>query len=262
MNAPLKSILEFKNVTMSFGGLKAVSDLSFAVGEKELVALIGPNGAGKTTVFNVMTGIYRPQSGNINFRNKSVLGLKAHQISGLGLGRTFQNIRLFKNLTVMQNVLIGAQPHFKYGFWEPLVLSSRFLETEANAKKYALELLGHFDLKQKQDELASSLPYGEQRKLEMVRSLIGMPRLICLDEPAAGMNHKETEDLMNLILKIKKDFDQAVFLIEHDMKLVMGISERIVVLDHGCCIEEGSPEKVRGSKAVIEAYLGADGGSL
>ncbi len=251
-------LLEAQKITMQFGGLKAVDSLDLHINKGELMGLIGPNGAGKTTVFNMLTGVYQPTGGDILFNGKSIKGLKPFEISHLGITRTFQNIRLFKELTVLENVMIAGGQHIQYGMGAAVLQNSKFLNEENALRKKSLDLLGIFDLQKKANESSSSLPYGEQRKLEIVRALATNPELICLDEPAAGMNHNETHHLMETIAKIRKDFKLTVLLIEHDMKLVMGICERITVLDHGCKIEEGAPKHIQNSAKVIEAYLGAD----
>lgn len=251
-------LLEAKSITMQFGGLKAVDSLNFHINKGELMGLIGPNGAGKTTVFNMLAGVYTPSHGDVFFEGKTIKGLKPFQISGLGITRTFQNIRLFKDLTVLENVLVAGDQHQSYGILAPLLKTKKFLSQEKDLHEKAMSLLSIFNLDQKAQDLSSSLPYGEQRKLEIIRALATRPKLICLDEPAAGMNHNETHHLMETIAKIRKDFDLTVLLIEHDMKLVMGICERIVVLDHGTKIEEGTPQQIQKSAKVIEAYLGSD----
>lgn len=255
MSAPL---LDVRNVTMQFGGLKAVEGLSFQVQKGQLAGLIGPNGAGKTTVFNMLTGVYTPTSGEVAFESKKVSGLKPYEISSHGLTRTFQNIRLFKDLTVLDNVLIANHQHVKYTWTDALLLTHAFETEEKKILEKAKNILNIFGLSSKIYERAANLPYGEQRKLEIVRALMTEPKMILLDEPAAGMNHSETHGLMELIAKIRKEFNLTVLLIEHDMKLVMGICEQIFVLDHGVKIEEGAPEKIKSSKKVIEAYLGVD----
>lgn len=251
-------LLEVKNVTMQFGGLKAVENLSFTIPKGQLAGLIGPNGAGKTTAFNVLTGVYRPTSGDVVLEGQSLVGLKPFEISHRGIARTFQNIRLFKDLSVLDNVLIAAHQHVSYGLMDPIRVSEKFEKEEKLLHERGMELLSIFGLDSKAGEISSSLPYGQQRKLEIVRALATNPKLILLDEPAAGMNNSETHALMETIAKIRKDFDLTVLLIEHDMKLVMGICESIVVLDHGVKIEEGVPEHIRSSKKVIEAYLGTE----
>lgn len=251
-------ILEAKNITMQFGGLKAVENFNIEINAGELIGLIGPNGAGKTTVFNMLTGVYTPTHGEIFIDGKSTKGLKAFEISHLGMTRTFQNIRLFKDLTVLENVLIASHQNTHYTMIQAVLQTPKFFEEEANLTDKAMELLKIFDLDRKAAVQAGGLPYGEQRKLEIVRALATDPKIILLDEPAAGMNHKETESLMHLISRIRKEFNLSVLLIEHDMKLVMGICERLLVLDHGVLISQGLPEAVRKDPKVIAAYLGAD----
>lgn len=252
------ALLEVENLTMQFGGLKAVDGFSFALQKGDLAGLIGPNGAGKTTVFNMLTGVYRPTLGDVRLCGKSLVGRKPYEISELGVTRTFQNIRLFKNLSVIENILIAGHQHLQTGLWDCLTQSPAFHLEESKARQKAMDLLAVFGLEKKAQEKASSLPYGEQRKLEILRALATDPKLILLDEPAAGMNHAETHALMETIAKIRRDFDLTVLLIEHDMKLVMGICEKIAVLDHGVKIEEGNPDRIRASAKVIEAYLGPE----
>lgn len=251
------NLLEARKISIQFGGLKAVDSLEFGIRQGELMGLIGPNGAGKTTCFNMLTGVYQPTEGEVFFDGKSIKGMKPYEVSRLGMTRTFQNIRLFRDLSVIENVMVAGTQHLSYGMVQPVIQSKSYFDQEKKLRNEAMSLLSIFGLEKKADEGSTSLPYGEQRKLEIVRAMATRPKMICLDEPAAGMNHSETEDLMKTIAKIRKEFNLTVLLIEHDMKLVMGICERIVVLDHGCKIEEGTPDVIQKSAAVIEAYLGA-----
>jgi branched-chain amino acid transport system ATP-binding protein len=251
-------LLEAKGVTMQFGGLKAVDNFNLQLMKGELVGLIGPNGAGKTTVFNTLTGVYKPTMGDVTVEGRSTLPLKPYQISHLGVTRTFQNIRLFKEMTVLQNVLIAAHQHTRYGMLAAVMKSPAYFLEEDELRKKGLELLSIFQLDTKADFEAGGLPYGQQRKLEIIRAMATNPKVIMLDEPAAGMNHKETEGLMETIAQIRKDFGLTVLLIEHDMKLVMGICERILVLDHGTTIASGTPDQIKRDPKVIAAYLGQD----
>jgi branched-chain amino acid transport system ATP-binding protein len=252
------NLLEVKNITMQFGGLKAVDSLSFSIPKGQLAGLIGPNGAGKTTVFNMLTGVYQPTKGEILLNGQNLVGKKPYQISHLGMTRTFQNIRLFKNLTVLENVLIATHQHVNYGLRDSVLLTKKFYTQENEMRDKAMSLLKIFHLESKAQEKAGSLPYGEQRKLEIVRAMATDPSLILLDEPAAGMNHSETHHLMETIAKIRRDFKLTILLIEHDMKLVMGICENITVIDHGVKIEEGAAKKIQTSEKVIQAYLGVE----
>lgn len=251
-------LLEARKITMQFGGLKAVDSLEFKILKGQLAGLIGPNGAGKTTVFNMLTGVYQPTSGEVALEGQSLKGLKPFQISRRGIARTFQNIRLFKNLSVLDNVLIATHQHVNYGLFDSLLKTPSYVKTEKHLHDKAMDLLKLFSLEGKAHDSASSLPYGQQRKLEIVRALATDPKILLLDEPAAGMNHSETHHLMETIAKIREQFKLTVLLIEHDMKLVMGICENIVVLDHGTKIEEGVPSHIQNSQKVIEAYLGVE----
>jgi branched-chain amino acid transport system ATP-binding protein len=251
-------LLALKDVSIHFGGLKVIEKMNLSMNPGELVGLIGPNGAGKTTAFNLISGIYRPTLGEITFDGKSVKEMKTYQISRLGIIRTFQNIRLFSTLSVLENILVSMHPRCEYYLPSAFLQSRKFARVEAEFRVEAMKLLKIFNLDGVHDHEAGSLPYGVQRKIEIVRALAGKPKLLLLDEPAAGMNHSETAELMNLIQKIRKDFGLAILLIEHDMKLVMGICERIVVLDHGIVIAEGAPKDIQGNSRVIEAYLGVE----
>ena len=251
-------LLEATDVSEAFGGLKAVSDFNFHINKGELVGLIGPNGAGKTTAFNLFTGVYQPTTGEITFGGKSIVGLKPYQITQRGIARTFQNIRLFSELSVLDNVKIAFHDHVKYGVVEAVLRMGRYYKEEDRIEAEALKLLDIFHLKDKAGELAKNLPYGAQRRLEIARALAAGPKLLLLDEPAAGMNPQETQELMEMIRWIRKKFGLTVLLIEHDMNLVMGICERIYVLEYGMVIASGTPEEVQKNPEVIRAYLGGE----
>lgn len=242
------SVLTINNLSKSFGGIKAVNDISLQVEEGEIVGLIGPNGAGKTTFFNLLTGMYIPTSGEIIYNLKEKIttkDLKPHRITHYGISRTFQNIRLFNNMSVLDNVLIGFHNGLKYGVVSALFRLPSYYRTEKNTYEEALELLNKFNLIDKMDELAKNLPYGEQRKLEIARALAAKPKLLLLDEPAAGMNPKETKELTELIAWIREEFALTIILIEHDMSLVMNICERIFVFDYGHLVAAGIPEEIQ-----------------
>ncbi len=250
------ALLDIRDLTMQFGGLRAVSDFSLAVPELGLYGLIGPNGAGKTTVFNMITGLYVPTSGVISLDGKTVNGLAPHTITHMGIARTFQNIRLFKNLTVLDNVRIAYHQHAGYGLAEAITRLGHFRRQERQLTEQAQDFLAVFGLQDRQLELAKNLPYGEQRRLEISRALATQPRLLLLDEPAAGMNPNETETLMQLIRFVHDEFKLTILLIEHQMRVVMGICEWITVMDFGQVIARGTADAVQSNPAVIEAYLG------
>jgi len=249
-------LLEARRVTIRFGGLTAVADFNLSIEPQELVGLIGPNGAGKTTIFNMLTGVYAPTEGEISFDGESTAGCKPFEITARGVARTFQNIRLFKDLTVLDNVKIGGHIHYTYSGTSAVLHTNRFHRAEDEAEERALELLRIFELEPRANDYAKNLPYGDQRRLEIARALAAQPKLLLLDEPAAGLNDRETRDLMATIHDVRDRFGVAILLIEHHMELVMGICERILVLNFGKTIAQGTPEEVRNNPVVIEAYLG------
>lgn len=250
------SLLETKNIGITFGGLRAVDNFTISIEPGELVGLIGPNGAGKTTIFNMLTGVYLPTEGDILINGKRVNGHKPYQIVKAGFGRTFQNIRLFADLTVIENIKIAFHKDMNYSTFEGVFRLPRFWKEEKEITKKAMELLALFDMEGDAENLAKNLPYGKQRKLEICRALATTPKLLLLDEPAAGMNPQETKELMETIHFIREKFKVAILLIEHDMNLVMGICERLVVIDYGMIIAKGTPDEIKTNKKVIEAYLG------
>ena len=277
-----KNVLKVNDVTMQFGGVVAVNNLSMEVNEGEIVALIGPNGAGKTTIFNCITGVYEPTNGEVwfdgeqiaanhpqgkmkklyagenNDKYTKVLRLTPDKITQRGIARTFQNIRLFSELTVLENVKIAFHYHVKYGILESVFRIGRYFKEEEAIEKEAHRLLKIFHLDDKADEVAKNLPYGAQRRLEIARALAAKPKLLLLDEPAAGMNPQETKELMDMIRWIRKEFGLTILLIEHDMSLVMGICERIYVLEYGEIIAQGTPDEIKKNPEVIRAYLGGE----
>jgi branched-chain amino acid transport system ATP-binding protein len=252
------SLLSARHLTHYFTGLRAVSDFTLELEQGELVALIGPNGAGKTTVFNLLTGVYRPTEGRIFFHDRDVTGWAPHALVGAGIARTFQNIRLFRQLSVLDNMLIAQYDHSDYGILRSLLRLPRFLRAEYRVERRARQLLEAFDLEPFADQPASSLPYGQQRRLEIARALATQPQVLLLDEPAAGMNPAEAEELMHLLLHLHQTTSLTMLLIEHQMQVVMGAAQRIKVLDFGETIAAGTPAEIRANPRVIEAYLGEE----
>jgi len=254
-------VLEVRHLGIDFGGLTAVDDFDFVIGKDEIGGLIGPNGAGKTTVFNLLTNVYQPTRGHILLGGVDTRGKKTYEVNKLGIARTFQNIRLFKTLTVLDNVLIGMHNGMGYNLGSSVLRLPAYWKQEKEAKQQALSLLSIFDMQDLAEVHAGNLPYGAQRRLEIVRALATNPKILLLDEPAAGMNPSETAELMENIRRIRDRFGIAVILIEHDMNLVMNICEGIAVLNYGRIIAKGTPEEIRKNPVVIEAYLGKKGGA-
>jgi branched-chain amino acid transport system ATP-binding protein len=249
-------LLEINNISKSFGGIRAVRDVSIGIEENSISSIIGPNGAGKTTLFNLLTGIYKPDTGEVNFSGRSLIGLRPDQVNAAGIARTFQSIRLFANMTVIENVMVGMHSRLDVSLWKTIARPPSFRKQEAHVREKAHSLLQFVGMASKGDEVSRNLPYGDQRRVEIARALASDPKLILLDEPTAGMNPNESASAMGLFRRIRDELGVTVVLIEHDMRVVMGISEHIRVLDYGEKIAEGDPEAIRSNLRVVEAYLG------
>ena len=253
-----KRLLDLRDVSIVFGGLRAVSNFTMHIDEGELVGLIGPNGAGKTTAFNMITGVYVPTEGEIYFDGKLINGKKSYQVTQMGMARTFQNIRLFSELSVLDNVKIANNMHIDYSLPHAIFRVNKYFDEEKKVTEQGMELLKLFHLDKHAHDMAKNLPYGAQRRLEIARALATKPQLLLLDEPAAGMNPQETKELMEMIKWLRDNFKISILLIEHDMSLVMGVCERLYVLEYGMCIATGTPAEIKTNKRVIKAYLGGE----